>query len=275
MLKSILIYFTLPKRENMIRNLKLLLGSLALVFMILLSWHNFYSVGCFSIIFPIIIWGVVSYSYIEKKMNERLCFKECYFDKSSIISRLLLSPYFVSLFYVIISSILSLSIVYGVISYPPLLWWYFILHILLVILIFQSLIRVFRYTIRDRYIEIFAREWTIRISSLLLLGVYIYIFITGYTPTFLSDTLLGTIKNASNSISSNCLYIDYILRLNIELDSSFWWITTNSSDMIDTSISKSIIWIGFIILNTLAILGVNRFIVMIVYIVNKIITKRI
>ncbi len=257
----------------MIKIIKLLIGSSILIFMVLLSWHNFYNYSCISLIFPLIIWGVVSYSFIEKKMNERLCFKECYFDNSSILSRLLLSPYLVSFVYIILSSLLALSIIYGVISYPIMLWWYFVVHILLVILIYLSLIKVFNSIIRDRYIEIFAREWAINISSLLLISIYIYILLTGYIPTYLSSSLLETIQNASNSITSNCLYIDYILRLNIELDSSFWWITSNSSEIIDTSLSKSAIWLGFILLNSLAILGVNRFIVTIVYLVNKIITN--
>lgn len=258
----------------MIQIIKLLVGSSILIFMVLLSWNNFYSFGCIAIIFTIIIWGVISYSFIDKKMNERLCFKECYFDNSSIFSRLLLSPYLVSLVYLFLSSILTLSIMYGVINYPTLLWWYLIGHILSVILIYLLLIRVFSSIIRDRYIEIFAREWTIYISSIWLILVYIYIFTTGYAPDYLSSSLLETIQNASNSITSNCIYIDYILRLNIELDSSFWWIAYNSSDVIDTSISKSTIWIVFILLNALSVLGINRFIVVIVYLVNKIITTR-
>ncbi|MFK5976036.1 MAG: hypothetical protein QM493_05975 [Sulfurovum sp.] len=258
----------------MIQTIKLLIGSSILIFIVLLSWNNFYSFGCISIIFPFIIWGVISYSFIEKKMNERLCFKECYFDNSSILSKLLLSPYLVTIVYGIISSLLTISIIYGVINYPTILWWYLIVHILSVIVIYLILIKVFKSIIRDRYIEIFAREWTINISSLLLLSVYIYILLTGYVPSYLSSSLLETIQNASNSITSHCVYIDYILRLNIELDSSFWWITSSSSQIIDTKLSKSIIWLGFIVLNSLSILGINRFIVMIVYLVNKIITNK-
>ena len=259
----------------MIQTLKLSIGSLALISMVLLGWYNFYRVSCLVTLLAIVVWIVVSYSYIDKKMNERLCFKDCYFHQSSLISRLLLSPYLVSIFYLSISSILTLSIIYGVVNYPTILWWYLIVHTIIVVLIYKLLIKLFRYTIRDRYRDILAREWTIGISSLLLICVYLYIFLTGYMPSYLNNSLEVTIANASNSISSNCQYIDYILRINIELDSTFWWITSTSSKLTDIPLAKSAIWIGFIIINVLAIVGLNRFIVTIVYIVNKIIKKRI
>ena len=202
-------------------------------------------------------------------MKQRVCTRDCYIHHNSIFSTILLSPYMVSIFYSILSSILTISIIYGITTYPLSLWIYLSFHILIVIIIYKFLLHILRDSIKDKYIEIISREWTIRVSSIILLSVYIYIFINGYRPDYLSDSLMQTIKQASNSIYSDCRYIDYILRIHIELDSSFWWITTHSSEVVKDTIIQNIIWLSFISINALAILGINRFIVQVVYFLDR------
>jgi hypothetical protein len=256
-------------QENPNYYVKLFIASVLSIFIILFSWSSFYKTGCYSLLFPLLVLVVVSLSYIDKKMNERRCFKDCYFKESSKFSKILLSRIVVSFVYFILSIVLTLSIMYGIITYPTLLWWYLVVHVVIVIFIYKSIIKLLQNTIQARYLDIFAREWTIALSSLLLFLVYIYIFTSGYEPEYLGETLAVTMQNASNSVSSRCFYIDYILRIKMEIDGTFWWIATKSSESLANSGAKSVIWVTFITINSLAILGLNRFIVQSVYLINK------
>ena len=211
--------------ENPKYYVKLFIASLSSIFIILFSWNNFYKIGCFSLLFPLLVLIVISFSYIDKKMNERICFKNCYFKENSKFSKILSSRSFVSFVYFILSIVLTLSIMYGAIGFVTLLWWYLVIHIILVIFIYRNVIKLLQNTIQASYLDIFAREWTITLSSILLFLVYIYVFTSGYEPEYLGETLSITMQNASNSVSSECFYIDYILRIKMEIDSTFWWIT--------------------------------------------------
>lgn len=261
--------------ENLQDNIKLFIATIVTISMILLSWNFLYNLGCFALLFPLIVLIVVSSSFIDVKMNERICFKNCYFQEKSIFSKILASSFGVVIFYFILSIVFTFSIMYGIISFPYQIWLYLVVHIILVILIYKQVIKLLKNTIQDKYLDIFSREWTINISSILLFIAYGYVFYNGYEPDYLANDLMQTIKNASNSISSNCLLIDYFLRLNTELDGTFWWIVTSSSETFDNKTVKSVIWISFILINSIAVLGINRFIVQVVYILDKIFSRKV
>jgi hypothetical protein len=153
-------------------------------------------------------------------------------------------------------------------------WMYLLVHILIVTFLYKKLLKLFDGTINKRYTALFAREWTIRLSTILLLGVYVYMMLNGYEPLYLRESLHETIRTASSSIHSQCSYIDTILRLKVELDSTFWWITSNASALMKSEALKTLIWVSFISINSIALLGLNRFIVQIVYGVDKIFNSK-
>lgn len=258
----------------MIAKIKLSIATIITIFLILFSWKLFYSLGCFSLLFPILVLAIVSSSFIDIKMNERICFKKCYFQDNSIFSKILTSSIGVVTFYFILSMAFTFSIMYGVISFPYQIWLYLLVHIVLVTFIYKKIIKSLEHTIQDKFINIFSREWTINISSIILFFMYGYIFYNGYEPDYLVKDLVKTVENASNSISSSCLFIDYLLRLNTELDGTFWWIVSNSSETFNNETLKTAIWASFIFINSLAILGINRFIVQLVYLLDKIFSRK-
>ena len=94
-----------------------------------------------------------------------------------------------------------------------------------------------------------------------------------YEPTYIRATLEETLLVASNSINSTCSYIDYILRVKVELDARIWWILKKSDLILEDSILKGLLWLIFVIVNTIGVLGINRFIVEIVYRLNLILLK--
>jgi hypothetical protein len=163
---------------------------------------------------------------------------------------------------------------YSVISFPYQIWLYLLVHIVLVIFIYKRIIKSLKHTIQDEFINIFSREWTIDISSIILFFMYGYIFYNGYEPDYLVKDWIKTVENASNSISSSCIYIDYLLRLNTELDGTLWWIISNSSETFNNKNLKTVIWVSFIFINSLAILGINRVIVQVVYLLDKIFSRK-
>jgi hypothetical protein len=75
---------------------------------------------------------------------------------------------------------------------------------------------------------------------------------------------------ASYSIASNCESIHYFLKLQREIDSIFWWMIDKGTENIQDETLHIGIWIGFLLMNSFAILGINRFIAQVIYLIDKI-----
>ncbi|SMM99839.1 hypothetical protein SPONN_1041 [uncultured Candidatus Thioglobus sp.] len=252
-----------------INNIKLLAGSILAVFVILLSWKLLYSYNCISLIFSVIFLFIILHSLIEIKVHKRNCIKNCYFKENSFFAKLLTSKTTIRILYFLISTVITISVMYSIITYQWQFWAYIAVHIIIVVIVFNFLNSALVNTVHTEYLSLLSKETTIKITLLPLLGVYIYVVLNGYTPIYLRDTLEETIIAATNSIHSQCYIVDYILRLKTELDANFWWLFIKMSNTIDNNISKYFIWISFIAINGLAIVGINRFIVQIVYILKK------
>lgn len=250
--------------------IKLYIVSVLTIFLILMSWNSFYSNSCLALISPVIVLLVISQGYIEANIQERICIKKCFFNENSIIATILTSRILVILIYTILSILMTISLMHGVIEYGNILWTYLAVHIALVILLYGFLNKVFEQTLKDNYRSIFVREWAFNISALFLVISYIYLeFEYGYLPSYLSDTLSTTIINASNSYESSCKYINYVLKVKIEIDSFFWWMISENSDYFSNEVIKSGIWFGFLFFNSLALLGVSKFIVQTAYLLDR------
>lgn len=256
-------------------NLKLFVATLLSVFLIFFIWRMSYHHGCFTLLLPITVLFVVAHSFIELKMQERFCFRDCYFVEKSSLANLLSSRFFVILFYIILSILMSISVMYAVIDFSMLFWAYLIFQILFATLLFKWFSKILSQTIKKNFLSFFCREWAINISSILLLVVYVYISLQGYAPEYLRETLAETQLVASNTISSSCNVVSYVLKVKMEIDSVFWWSFSSFAEHIDNTFLKSIAWLGFIFMNALAILGVNRFILQIVYYLDRIFRKDI
>jgi len=68
--------------------------------------------------------------------------------------------------------------------------------------------------------------------------------------------------------------LEHALKLQKESDSIFWWMVEKGSGIVSNKAIEISIWLSFLLINSLAILGVNRFILEIIYIIDKIFTKR-
>ena len=256
-----------------IQYVKLFTGTVLAVFLIFFNWKGSYAHYCLSLLFPLLVLLIISYGYIELKMKERTCFKNCYFQDNSFFARLLSGRFFVTLFYLLTSFAMTITIFASAIDYPDLLWFYLLLHTLLSLFLFFYLDRLFGRMLHRRYRSIFAREWTIHIMGVLLIAVFLYLSLNSYEPAYLTDSLQETILNASKSISSDCDLINRILKLGKTIDSSFWWVIHESTEQTSNSMIKAGIWVAFLLYNSLALLGINRLIIQIIYLLNTIFSK--
>ncbi len=251
--------------------IKTYIASILFVYFILFGWISSYELGCVWTLFLVLVLLVISYSFIELKMQERLCFRDCFLKDSSIFARMLSSRWFVTIIYITISIVMTISAMISTIYIDEKIWFYiFALHIPLAILLFRLFDHLLYGTVKDSYRRLVAREWSINISSIVLVSVSLYIYYNGYEPTYLRDGLRESIITASNEVSSNCIWVESALKVEREVDALFWWVITNSSDYIESSMLKFGAWILFLLFNSLAILGINRFIVQVVYIVDHI-----
>lgn len=259
---------------EMIGYIKIYIASSLFVYFVLFGWIDSYELDCRATIFPLLVLILISYSFMELKMQERLCFRDCFLKNSSVFAKILSSRWFATVVSIIISATMTVSAMVFSIHTEEKIWLYiFTLHTFFVIILIKGFDRLLYGTVNDSYRGLLAREWTINISSIVLVFVAVYVYYNGYEPTYLRAGLEESIINASNSISSNCALVESILKVERETDALFWWLITNSSGHIESSALKLGAWILFLLFNSLAILGINRFIIQVVYILN-IIFKR-
>ncbi len=101
---------------------KIILGTSVIVGVLLGLWRWTYDKFCFSLVFVLLILGIVAYSYISLKMHQRKCFAKCFVNSESFLSKMLHSPIMVICFYVIFSIFTSVSIAYSVLDYNWMMW---------------------------------------------------------------------------------------------------------------------------------------------------------
>ncbi len=253
--------------------IRLILASVISVLLMLGIWNASYGYNCSMLIFPVMMWIVVAHSFIEVKMHERLCFKSCYFKENSFLATILSSRTFVVIVFMIISLAMTFSALYGSLEYTSALWIYLVIHIILSIFLYKFLVQRFTSMIKSSYLNIFAREWTINIMAALFILIFVYVSMYNYEPAYLRNGLSATMNAASNSISSQCEYLETILKLQKEIESVFWWVVHRSTENVEDTALKYMMWIIFLLMNSLAILGVNRFILQVIYLLDKLIIK--
>ncbi len=80
---------------------KIILGASVIGGVLLGLWRWTYDKSCFSLVFVLLILGIVAYSYISLKMHQRKCFAKCFVNSESFLSKMLHSPIMVSCFYLL------------------------------------------------------------------------------------------------------------------------------------------------------------------------------
>jgi hypothetical protein len=253
---------------------KLIIGTLLVVFLVIMIWKVLYVQNSYSLVIPFLVLITISYSFIEIKIYERSCFISCYFNEKTLLATILTGRIFLILLFVIFSIMMTISLMYSLIDYEMKMWIYLIVQIVFMVILYKFFLRKFSKIIKEHFLEIFVRELIIKISHIFLLGFTIYLIMNGFEPDYLTHDLQSSISNATNSISSKSEITEYIFRLKREIDAIFWWSIVNSTEKMQEGAYKTLIWSSFIIINCLAILGINRFIGQIIYLLNKLFKEK-
>lgn len=239
------------------------------IFTVLLLWKTTYHIACFSLFIPAIFVLIIAYSFIEIKLRQKECLKNCYFKEDTFLAKVITSPYFTSIIFVILSFVYTFSFMYNSLNFDIKFYLLLIVFVALAFYIYKFFVKRFSNLINEKHLQIFAREVTIKITAFILLILYGVYFMYGYEPSYLKDSLELTIQEATNSIYSNCAFIDWILRVQVELDSTILFFLKATTNSIENKDTNNLIWIGFIVLNALSILGLNRFIIQIIYLIDR------
>ncbi len=120
-----------------LKKFRLFISTFTVIFLILIFWNSFYSMGCFILFFPIIILSLISYSFIEIKIHDKSCFVSCYFIEKTFLSKIFSSRFFIIVIFLIMSIFMTISLSYSIIDYDNKVWIYLIFHIF-----FMSIIRL-------------------------------------------------------------------------------------------------------------------------------------
>ncbi len=118
---------------------KIILGTSVIVGVLLGLWRLTYDKFCFSLVFVLLILGIVACSYISLKMHQRKCFAKCFVNSESFLSKMLHSPIMVICFYFIFSIFTSISIAYSVLDYDQMMWGFVFCTIVVCAVVFGTL----------------------------------------------------------------------------------------------------------------------------------------
>ncbi|WP_120866208.1 hypothetical protein [Helicobacter pylori] len=248
---------------------KIILGTSVIVGVLLGLWRWTYDKFCFSLVFVLLILGIIAYSYISLKMHQRKCFAKCFVNSESFLSKMLHSPIMVSCFYFIFSIFTSVSIAYSVLDYNWMMWGIVFCTIVVCAVVFGVLEKMLKNIIKEDYLMLMSREVSAFVGTLLFIGLSCYVIYHGNMPDYLRPALIDTIKAASDSIYSSCDYMDYFLKARKMLEGFAWWGMHKAESM---GLNKGFMvagWVAFIIYNALSGIAISRLSTQIIYWLSK------
>ncbi len=252
-------------------NPKIYIATLISTFLTLAVFKLFYMYNCFMLLLPLVALVIIASSFIELKLKYRSCSYRCYFNEESRLFKLLSSPYLIILFLLIYSVGLTLTIFTEVIFFTNVMWIYLALHVGMMDMIYEKIKVMLASTVKPEMHKLLARELSIKVGSLVLFIVMGLLFYYSDTPSYIVATLEQSVQNATNSVGSDCLVIDYLARVKVELNTAIYWAVLNTTQHIDTHNTKVYIWLIFLMANALSAVGINRLIAQNIYLIEKII----
>lgn len=242
----------------MFRCFKTILGTSVIVGVLLGLWCLTYDKSCFSLVFVLLILGVVAFSYISLKMHQRKRFAKCFVNSESFLSKMLHSPIMVSYFYVIFSIFTSISIAYSVLDYNWMMWGLVFCTIVVCVAVFGAFEKMLKNIIKEDYLMLMSREASSLVGIFFFVGLSCSVIYTNNMPGYLKLGLIDTIKAASDSIYSNCDYTDYFLKAKKMLEGFAWWGMLKAESM---GLNKGFMvagWVVFIAYNALSGIAISR-----------------
>lgn len=235
---------------NFLKNfrLKVAILSVLLVELLLSSWQVAFQ-SCFGLIIFSIFIIIILWSSIQIRVQQRVCFRNCYLKEQSFLFNLLTSNKLTILVSIVTSFFIALVVSDVTMKIGIELLIYISIHTFLMSILFISLKNKMKKSTHKVLTTLFAKEIAIKVGSMLML------------IAFALDILYNNKVNADFRIYSNCNLIDQILNVN-------FLINKNIVQVVDT-INTWWSWSLYVLYSAIASFGLNRVVMQIVYSVDK------
>ncbi|CAJ99749.1 Uncharacterised protein [Helicobacter acinonychis] len=248
---------------------KIIIETSVIVGVLLGLWCLTYDKFCFSLLFVLLILGIVAYSYISLKMHQRKCFAKCFLNSQSWLAKLLHSPIMVTIFYFVYSILISISIAYSVLDYNLMMWGVVFINIVFCTVVFSMFEKIFKNIVNEEYLMLMSREMSAMVGTFFFVSISCYVIYHNNMPNYLQPNLWDTIKAASNSLYSSCDDIDYFLKSKKMLEGFAWWGMLKAETFGINGRLEVMGWAAFIFYNALSGIAIVRLSVQIIYVLSK------
>ena len=251
------------------------LGTFSIVYIITLFFLYSYASSCIAFISLFVVLVILSWSLLEFKLQQRECAYSCLFTNSSFLYKFFTSPYLITVLLTLYSVVLTATIFLELLFFSKLIWIYLLFHILFMVYLYNKLRIGLKKSVTPKMLKLVAREFSIKIGSFILFGVFSLSLYYGGAPEYIASSITQTQVNISHSsIGSSCEIIDTFIQMKLYLYTNSYWALSNLTQTLQSEYAKYLLWVLFIVSNSLSALGLNRVVGQIIYMFDKYMEKK-
>lgn len=234
----------------------MLLKQIPVVFLLLIMWKFTYSFSCFSLLFPIIVGGLLFKTSYEYKNAKKQCLAGCYFKDESFLYKLFTRKFFIFMLSIIGAIILSIVLMLNVVVFTLVDWIILFLDSFFIFLLYKYFSK--NNSLKESIKEPIIKNSVAYVNSFLLMILFFGISLIQTPPSYIQNELLETIRVASNQIHSNCQFIDFLVGLSNEVVAMKWWIMLKFTLNIHNHYLKELMWIIYLIGNFVMLFAFSK-----------------
>lgn len=228
--------------------------------LIIIAWYFIYPYTCISLVFMAVSVGLITYSIASYWIQNKKCFISCYFQKMSLVSRLLSSGVFLSIIAFFIALFLSLFLFASVTTWDKDIWIIMLIDVLFLVFFYRILSNIFQTTLKEEIGKHLIKSWSVALNTFVLtIFMLFYNYQTLQEPAYIKSTLEETVQEATKKYNSSCEAIDNIVSINIEKEAIVWYSTLYVNEKIKDENSKWLLWLFFLINGGIVYYGWSRF----------------
>ena len=238
-------------------------------FLLLVLWSQIYSLGCYISVIAIVVGIVISFNVFELSFKRKYCTATCYFKEDSFIFSFVTKKLFLSIFSFIISLILSLSLLLNVIKFDMQDMILYGFDVIILYYLYVFLLNKLDTSFNENMKYPIIKSWATYVNVFIMVIILLIIQFYSVLPEYISINLVDTIDNASKTIVSECDFINYLAKLNIEVEAIQWWFMLKTNNMIENENFQLIAWIIFLINNSLVVIAFSKYILQIINFIDR------
>jgi len=243
------------KRDLLLKELAL---SIVAIFL-LLSWQLIYSYTCFAVLLLAASVFIITHSLSGYLIERRKCFRECFFEQSSIVYKLLSGRLLIGFVAFVMAVLFSLFLFSAVVSWRVDMWVIIVIDVVILAFIYRLLAYFFAASLKEKMAKHILKSWSVQINTLLLtLFMLLYNYETLKTPDYIGSSLQETLQASSELYHSECSLIDSLVELSTTQEATLWYITLYIDSRLETHDAKWLLWLFFLLNGGIVYYGLSR-----------------